>query len=63
VGPLEFRPESVVVASDTVPVNESILFTVIDEEPDWPGSIDSELGFAARLKLGEAVEILQAVRG
>ena len=62
-GPLEFKSESAVVTSDTVPVKESILVTVIDEEPDWPGSSDSELGFAARLKLGETVEILQAVRG
>ncbi len=63
VGPLELGRDNTVVVNDTLPVNELRLFTVMIEEADCPGSMGSELGFALRLKSGDSVEILHAVRG
>ena len=63
VGPLELGWGNTVVVNDTLPVNELRLFTVTVEEANCPGSMGIELGFALRLKSGDAVEILHAVRG
>lgn len=62
-GPLELGCDSTVVVNDKLPAKELRLFTVMVEKADCPGGTGRELGLALRLKSGEAVEILHAVRG
>ncbi len=62
VGPLELDCDTTAVVNDTLPVNELRLFTVMVEEADCPGSMGNELGLAPRLKSGDVLEILHAVR-